>query len=63
MIAPDVDPAIATAIADILMDMDDSEAGQELLEIVNTVKFDEFPGGADTVFAPIREMYDIVTGE
>lgn len=61
MIAPDIDPELANALADILIAMDETEEGQALLEIVRTLQFDEFPGGTELVFEPIREMFDVIS--
>lgn len=60
ILGPDVEPEVAAALAKVLMDMDESEEGQELLKIVNTLKFDEFPGGADAIFEPIQEMFNVM---
>jgi len=60
IVAPDIEPELASALSGILMGMDETEAGRPLLEIVNTLQFDEFPGGTDAVFDPIQKMFDIV---
>lgn len=60
MVGPDIEPELATALAGVLFEMDKTEEGQALLEIVSTVKFDEFPGGVETLFKPIQEMFDVV---
>lgn len=60
IVGPDVDPELATALSKALIDMDKTEEGKALLEIVSTLKFDEFPGGTDAVFEPIQEMFNVL---
>lgn len=61
LVGPDIEPELVTALAETFMGMEETEEGQALLEIVNTAKFDEFPGGVETLFKPIQEMFDVVT--
>lgn len=63
MVGPDVAPEVATAIAEILMGLDETEQGRELLEILSTAQFDEFPGGVEAIFGPIQAMFDVITNE
>lgn len=60
MIGPNVEPELATLIAEIFMGLDETEEGQALLEIVKTAQFDEFPDGIDASFEPIQEMFNVI---
>ncbi len=59
-ISSDVDDETAELLKTILIGMDQTEEGQELLDIIKTVKFEEFEGGAESVFEPIEEMFALV---
>lgn len=59
MIGPDIDDELANAVREILITMDEDEEGRPLLEIVGTTQFDEFPGGAESAFGPILEMFEV----
>jgi len=60
MISPHVEPEIAARIKELFEELDSTEEGQELLETLRTAQFDEFPGGVEEAFAPIREMYTVL---
>jgi len=60
MIRSGIDEDLASEISTIFMGFDETDEGLELLDIVRTAQFDEFPGGVDEVFDPIREMLDII---
>ena len=63
MVGPDADPEMVSAVVEILVGMDDSDEGLELLDIIKTAKFDEFPDGIEAAFAPIQEMYNVIKEE
>ncbi|MFQ5434364.1 MAG: phosphate/phosphite/phosphonate ABC transporter substrate-binding protein [Anaerolineae bacterium] len=56
----DLDPELVTAVSDLLMGLDETEAGLEILDIFKTAQFDEFPGGTENALNRMRELYDLV---
>jgi phosphonate transport system substrate-binding protein len=60
----DISPEMLDAIKTILADMDESEAGKAVLETFSeTVKFDDFPQGAEAALARMRELFEVVQGK
>ncbi len=58
-----ITPEMLEAIKAIMTDMDKSDAGKAVLEAFSeTVKFDDFPQGADAALKRMRELYDVVQG-
>lgn len=62
-ISSDIDDETAARLATTFIEMDQSEEGQALLEIIKTVKFEEFEGGADTAFEPIQDMFELIQSQ
>jgi len=62
-ISPEMDEELASALTTLLIEMDQTEEGRELLDIVKTLKFEEFEGGTDSVFEPIQDMFDLVQNQ
>lgn len=59
LVAPDITPEQREQIKQLLMALDESEAGQKVLEqLQETEKFDEFD--SDDSIAKMRELYDLV---
>lgn len=59
-----MDPALLDAITTILMGMHETTEGQEVLKkFKKTTKFDEFPEGAETALARMRELYEMTRRE
>lgn len=58
VVRSDLDAAIVSEITSLLENMHNTEAGREVLTIFKTEKFDKFPGGAETAFNRMRELYE-----
>jgi phosphonate transport system substrate-binding protein len=59
MVRPDMDPDMVAALKTILLEMDKTPEGKEVLDIFeDTAKFDEFPPEAS--FQRMRELYEQV---
>jgi phosphonate transport system substrate-binding protein len=55
-----LDPKLVEAIKSLLLKLDSTDQGKAILKKFQTTdKFDEFPGGVDTVFGHIRELYEL----
>ncbi|SDI36125.1 phosphonate transport system substrate-binding protein [Aliiruegeria lutimaris] len=53
------DPALAAAVCDVLLAMDQSPQGEEALnKFHKTTKFDRFPEGVEATFSPIYQLLD-----
>jgi phosphonate transport system substrate-binding protein len=63
MVGADLEPELVDALKVLLVDLDEAEGGQAILDILRTKEFDDFPGGVDTVFARIRELYELVSDQ
>ncbi len=54
-----LDDSLMVAVANVLIDMENSEVGRESLENFNhTTKFDRFPAGVEDTFNPIYAILD-----
>lgn len=51
---------IRAALANVLLTMDENEAGQNALEIFQTTEFTEFPEGSDAALAEMDTLYQLV---
>ncbi|MDJ0717373.1 MAG: phosphate/phosphite/phosphonate ABC transporter substrate-binding protein [Prochloraceae cyanobacterium] len=61
LVREDLDPKLVSAIKTILIDMDKTPEGRDLLQkLEKTTKFDEFPEGTEAVLARMRELYELV---
>lgn len=57
-----LDTELRGEITNVLTAMDEDEVGKALLlEFDDTARFDEFPGGAETALARMREIFRLVT--
>ena len=64
MVRGDLDPVLVAAIEATLLGMEHEEVGRRALaEFQETVRFDRFPGGVETAFAPIRAALDLLEEE
>jgi phosphate/phosphite/phosphonate ABC transporter binding protein len=57
LVRPGLDPDLQRAITAILEQMHTTEEGRAVLEIFRSNRFDAFPGGTDSAFGRLREMY------
>jgi phosphonate transport system substrate-binding protein len=56
-----LDPALVEAIKGLLIGLDKTPEGKDILKkFQTTTKFDEFPGGPDTAFTRIRELDKLI---
>jgi phosphonate transport system substrate-binding protein len=62
VVAPDMGVELQDAIKTLLIGMDETEAGQAVLENYQTTQFDEFPEGADAALEAMQRLYEIVQG-
>ncbi|MEP6984145.1 MAG: phosphate/phosphite/phosphonate ABC transporter substrate-binding protein [Chloroflexota bacterium] len=54
-------PEMVDAIKNLLIGINQTDEGKAILvKFEKTARFDEFPGGADTALARIRQLYDLV---
>lgn len=60
LIGPNISDDLRAAIRQVLLDADESEAGQKALEIFLTTQFDEFPEGAAKALQRMDELYNLV---
>lgn len=60
LVAADISEPLTNSIREALLAMDETEAGQEALEIFLTTKFDEFPEGAQKSLERMGELYALV---
>jgi phosphonate transport system substrate-binding protein len=60
LVAADVSEPLTDSIRDVLLQMDETEAGQEALDIFLTSEFDEFPEGAQKSLERMGELYALV---
>lgn len=58
----DMDPELLEAIETLLISLDETPEGQEILDEFDTSQFDEFPEGVEMAFARMRQWYEIATG-
>ena len=64
IVSPTISEEMRAAIHDILAAMDESEEGLAvLLAFEETVRFDDFPGGADAALGRMRELYELVQNQ
>lgn len=64
LVSSHVSSDINEAIVSVLMDMDKSEQGQEILKnFKKTKKMDAFPNGVEATFTPIYAMIDRLAGQ
>ena len=59
---PGLEPELLEAIKQVLINIDEDEAGQPILEAFQTTQFDEFPEGIEAATAHMRELMEIVQG-
>lgn len=57
----DIDPDLLAAIIDLLVNLDETEEGREILDTFDTGQLDEFPQGADAALSDMEAMYELVT--
>lgn len=63
LVSADVDEALREAVIELLLGLDKTEEGREILFVFEeTTKFDEFPGGIDAALARMQELHDMVQG-
>ena len=60
IVRPDMDPALLDAITDILVTMHEDENAQEILDELDTARFDFFPEGAEAALDELQDMFDLV---
>jgi len=60
---PDIDAALMTAINELLIGLDESPEGEEILAVFKTTQFGELPGGADEAFVVLRNLYELATSQ
>lgn len=61
VLRPNMDAEVQAELTSVLMDMDDSEAGQIVLQkFKKTAQFDAFPEGAEAALERMREIYELV---
>ncbi|ASC73734.1 phosphate ABC transporter substrate-binding protein [Halomicronema hongdechloris C2206] len=61
LVSPTMDAAQQQALKTVLMAMDETPAGRDVLQqFEETAQFDEFPQGASTAIARIKVLYDLV---
>ena len=56
----DMDAELVTAVTDLLLGLDETAAGLEILDIFKTAQFDEFPEGAENAWNRMRALYEMV---
>ena len=59
MLRPGVDAALEDAIAGLLLALDESPEGLEVLEVFKTTQFDAFPDGPEAALASLRTLYKL----
>ena len=59
LVRPGLDPALVEAIETELLAMDESEAGQAVLDTFLTSEFDEFPEGATPALGRMEALYEL----
>ncbi|MBE2223466.1 MAG: phosphate/phosphite/phosphonate ABC transporter substrate-binding protein, partial [Anaerolineae bacterium] len=60
LVGADISQPLSDSIREALLAMDETEAGQEALDIFLTTKFDEFPDGAQKSLERMGELYALV---
>ncbi len=56
-----LDPALVDAMKQLLIALDKTPEGQEILKkFQTTTKFDEFPGGPDSAFTRVRDLVAVI---
>ncbi len=60
LVRPGLDSDLITAIRTQLLGMDETEAGQAVLETFLTSEFDEFPEGPEAALSRMRTLYELV---
>ena len=60
LVAADISAPLTEKIKEVLLAMDDTEAGQEALDVFLTTEFDEFPDGAQKSLERMGELYILV---
>lgn len=64
VVRPGLSPALLKAVKGILIGMNATVKGQGILKkFKKTVKFDEFPGGAEAALSRMRELYELTRRE
>ena len=61
LVRPNMDAGLRDDLTSVLLDMDESEAGQTVLEQFKTSQFDTFPKGAEAALERMREIRELVT--
>ena len=58
LVSPELKPEQVEAVKTVLIDMDESKAGQVILaDFSDTAQFDQFPGGAEAAIAQLQGVY------
>jgi len=60
LVRPGMDEALVEAITDVLLAMEEDEAGQAALEEFQTTEFDEFPEGYAAAMEQMQSLYGLV---
>jgi len=60
LVSANVSDSLSKALKEELLAIDDNEAGQAVLDVFLTTKFDEFPEGANTALERMGELYALV---
>ncbi|MEL6407555.1 MAG: PhnD/SsuA/transferrin family substrate-binding protein [Chloroflexota bacterium] len=61
--APDMDASLVASITNVLSTMTDSETGQQILDALDTARFDAFPQGTSTFAEEVTIMLNTLQGE
>ncbi len=60
LVRPGLDETLVDAVSDVLLMMDEDEAGQAALEAFQTTEFTEFPEGYAAAMEQMRTLYQLV---
>jgi phosphonate transport system substrate-binding protein len=63
MVRAGLDPELVAAIQDLFINLENVPEGAGILDTLSTVRFDEFPEGADAVLQTMRDMYTLVENQ
>ncbi|MBK8024668.1 MAG: phosphate/phosphite/phosphonate ABC transporter substrate-binding protein [Chloroflexi bacterium] len=60
ILRPGMDRALQEAIMELLANLDEDEAGQAILEGIETARFDQFPEGPEAALDKLQNLFDLV---
>lgn len=63
LVKPGIDAELLAGITRVFTEMDESEAGQAVLETMLTSQLDEFPDGIEQAIEDMRRIYELVQGQ